>query len=181
MRVRFAGCLLAGGLFLAGCPWPLRSQTAGYDILLPHLALGGGYSSVLSISDPLGLASRDVEISFRDASGSALPVRVDGVQTSGSIRLSLSRFEERSLVLTIDGSAVQTGWVRIAVDRGAKLHASLRFLTRQATGATSDAVGILPSGVQRTWYVVVDQTGAEQYTGVAVANPNAFPVEVEFN
>ena len=159
----------------------LRPQTASYDILIPHMAVGGGYRSIIHINDPVGLSSRDVEVSFFDDSGSPLAVRIDGGAPVASSRLTLAHFGEKSLTLTDDATSTRTGWVRIACDRGAKLGASLRFL--RSTGGTSwsDAVGIVPSGVQRVWYVAVDRSTSDQYTGVAAANPNNYSVEVEFN
>jgi len=181
MRTRFVKMLLCMNLFLMFYPMPLRSQTAGFDILIPHLALGGGYRSILYISDPVGLAQRDVEASFFDDAGSPLAVRINGSSPSASIQLRLSRFEEKSLTLTVDGSSVRTGWVRIRCDRSTKLNASLRFLLPAGGASPSDAVGIFPSGAQRTWYVTVDRSGPSQYTGIAAANPNSHPLEVEFN
>ena len=181
MRTRFVKMLLCMNLFLMFYPMPLRSQTAGFDILIPHLALGGGYRSILYISDPVGLAQRDVEVSFFDDGGSPLAVRINSGPASASTRLTLSRFEEKGLTLTVDGNSVRTGWVRIRCDRSTKLNASLRFLFAGSGASPTDAVGIFPSGAQRVWYVTVDRSTAGQYTGIGAANPNNRPLEVEFN
>ena len=133
---------------------PLRAQTAGWDILIPHLAVGGGYSSNLEISDPVGIGAVPIEVSFSDDAGAPLAVRVDGAPPSGSVRLSLSRFEARTLTLASDADSPRTGWVRIACDRGTKVYASLRFLRALDSTTVTDAVGVLPSGVQRTWYTM---------------------------
>jgi hypothetical protein len=106
---------------------------------------------------------------------------VDGAPPSGSVRLSLSRFEARTLTLASDADSPRTGWVRIACDRGTKVYASLRFLRALDSTTVTDAVGVLPSGVQRTWYTIVSRLTADDYTGIAVANPNTFPLDVEFN
>lgn len=158
-----------------------QGQTAGFDILIPHLVVGGGYMSFLDISDPLGLKSREVQISFFDDRGSPLAIRMDGATASASKTITLSRFEEIRIVLTSDLNAPQQGWARITCDRGTKLYASLRFVFGGTIAAPLDAVGIVPSGVQRTWYINSGKHASGEYTGVAVVNPNGLSVDVEFN
>lgn len=181
MRMHRAGSIGFLILLFLCHPANLGSQTSAYDILLPHVAAGGGYRSVIHINDPIGLSARDLEVSFFDDTGSPLALSIDGGAPAASSRITLARFGEKSLILTADAASVRTGWARIACDRGAKLGASLRFLYSTGGTSWSDAVGIAPSGVQRVWYVAVDRSASEQYTGVAAANPNSYSIEVEFN
>ena len=171
---------VVAAIIVASAARTASAQTARYDILIPHIAVGGGYTSILDISDPIGTESRVVELSFFDDSGQPLPVKVGGTAAAGSYRLSLPRYEERSLALASDDQTTRTGWVRIVCDRGSKLYVSLRFVVAGSSGI-GDSVGILPSGVQRTWYVPVDRQQSNENTGIAVANPNGFAVDVEFN
>jgi len=173
--------LLSAVLALAMISFPAAAQTAGYDNIVPHLAVGGGYTSLLDLSDPIGVEPRQVDISFFGDNGKPLPVRVDGGAPVASKSLTLTRFQEIRIVLTADGQEVRQGWVRIACDRGAKLYVALRFLFGSDILRPQDAVGMVPSGVQRTWYVPAGKHGAEEYTGVAVVNPNEHSVDVEFN
>jgi hypothetical protein len=164
--------------FLAAVALPLQAQIWNYDVMLAHVACGGGYTSYLNISDPIGGVARDVQVYFFGDAGQPMQLSVDGAAPVSSFTFTLGRWEERSFVLT--APELRVGWIKIVVDRATKVNASLRFAYGGPGGEVMDVVGILPSEADSFWSLTADLRTPNDYIGIAVVNPQSHEVEVEF-
>jgi hypothetical protein len=154
-------------------------QTAANDVILAQVATGGGYTSHLNISDPVGSEAQNIRVLFYDDAGKPLPLSVDGAPSASSYIFLLEPHGERTLVLT--SGSLRTGWVKVAGNRDSKVDVSLRFSFAAADGTVSDAVGILPSDVTNFWTLTFDRRTPNDLIGVAVVNPHNTEQEVSFD
>ncbi len=143
---------------------------------IPHLAVGGGYTSYLTISDPQGIPSRQIKVDLYRDDGSPLTANFVGLGPASSYSFVLTANAEKSIVLT--GNTLLTGWVQIASEDIGNLDASLRFSAADNSGNVSDAVGILPSEPNSSWALSFEKYRSTDYVGIAIANPWARRINV---
>lgn len=155
----FVSALLAANAFGAVKVW----------VEIPHVAIGGGYSSYLYVSDAQG-AARQVRAWFYTDDGAPLSVNVEGIGQVSDFTFSLSPLQERAFALT-GGATTQGGWAELESDGVGRLNATLRFAVSDGSGTVTDAVGIMPAEPSYNWTVTVDTRKSTEYVGVATANP----------
>jgi hypothetical protein len=136
---------------------------------IPHVAVGSGYTSYLTIREPHGTATRWVYVYFHSDSGQSLPLNVEGVGTVTDFSFQLAPFQEKSFALT--GTSFAAGSIQIAAQGIGDLSASLRFATVDGAGNLVDVVGILPAVPNWEWTLTVEKRKPADDTGVAIANP----------
>jgi hypothetical protein len=135
---------------------------------IPHVAAGGGWTSYLTIQEPIGVA-RSIYVYFYDDNGAALTLNVDGVAQPGGFNFTLAANQERVFALT-GGSSTLTGQVQVAAQTVGNLNVSLRFAST-SSGTVSDVVGIMPVEANSYWTLTVEKRQSNDDTGVAIANP----------
>jgi hypothetical protein len=168
------------GLLVLTTLFPASSiaQTGIQSLLdIPQLAVGGGYTSTLTVRDPLNQASREISISFFDNDGNPMSVAAEGYGEVSAFTFALAGAQEKSFDLTATGGA-RSGWVQIASEGIGTLSASLRFTVKDGAGDVTDAVGILPAEPNFDWTAAVEKRGPNDLTGIAVANPWTSPVTI---
>jgi hypothetical protein len=134
---------------------------------VPHVAAGSGWTSYLSIREPIGV-SRSIYVYFYDDSGAPLSLNVDGVPQS-QFNFTLDPNQERVFALT-GGSSTLTGQVQVAAQTVGDLNVSLRF-AYSGSGSLSDVVGVIPVEANNYWSLAVEKRQSSDDTGVAIANP----------
>jgi hypothetical protein len=134
---------------------------------LPHVAAGGGWTSYLTIREPIGV-SRVIYVYFYDDNGQPLTLNVDGVAYS-QYNFTINANQERVFALT-GGSLTSAGQVQIAAQTVGHLNASLRF-AYSASGNLTDVVGVIPVEANNYWSLAVEKRQSSDDTGVAIANP----------
>jgi hypothetical protein len=167
MKAR-VGIAITGAALLFGA---LNSWAAIYSwFYIPHLAIGGGYTSYLTVWDTQGYPSRNIWVYLYDDNGSALLANVEGQgQNISNFTFTLGAFSEKAVAIT--GSSLTTGSIQVKADGMGLLNASLRFTTTDSSGNATDVVGILPADPNFNWTVAVEKRSATDYTGFAIANP----------
>lgn len=148
---------------------------------IPHLAIGGGYTSYLTIRDSQGIPSRAVWVYLYGDDGSPLTANVEGQgQNISYFSFTLGASQEKAFAIT--GSTLKTGSIQIAAAGIGTLNASLRFTTTDSSGNATDVVGILPADTNFNWTVAVEKRSATDYTGFAIANPwsGATTITIDF-
>ncbi len=148
-------------------------------VRIPHMAVGGGYTSYLTVSDAQGTMSRNFEVYMYRDDGSPLYASVDGAADAASFKFTLPALGEKSFVLTSNYSLV--GWIKIEGEGIGDINASLRFAYADASGKLSDVVGILPAEPNRNWSVSVDKRHPDEYVGVAIVNPLTKGITLTFD
>jgi len=159
---------------------PVNSQAAIYSwFYIPHVAIGGGYTSYLTIRDPQGIDGRTVQVFLYADDGSPLIASVEGQgQNISSFSFTLGSFQEKSVAITGLPSTTTTGSIQIKASGIGLLNASLRFTTTDSSGNATDVVGILPAQPNFNWTVAVEKRSATDRTGIAIANPSTNPATV---
>jgi len=148
----------------------------GYTwVSFPQMAAGGGYTTYITISDPLkdeqGEA-RAVGVLFYDPNGDPLTVTVTsdelGTTQLADFKFDLQDLEEISF--TVTSSTLVTGRIEIYAVGAAKFNSSVRYAYRDSFGRITDVVGVLPSNFNYSWTITLDKQEAGQRVGVAIAN-----------
>jgi hypothetical protein len=149
---------------------------------LPHMAIGGSYSSTLIIRDPQGISSRRVSVYLHKDNGTELIADVSGAgQQISSFDFTLTAAQEKSFVITSPGSPT-SGWIQIRSDGIGELSASVRFAVADGVGNPTTVVGVLATEPNFEWEIAVDKRSSIDWTGIAVANPwNSFiSINIDF-
>jgi hypothetical protein len=169
-------------LALAFLLFPLEASADSWTwYTVPHVAAGGGWTSYLTIREPIG-RSRLIWVYFYADSGAPLTLTVDNaIGTVSQFSFTISPNQERVFALT-GGATTLTGQVQVAAQTVGNLNVSLRF-GYSASGSLSDVVGIIPVEANNYWSLSVEKRQASDDTGVAVANPynTASPITVSFD
>jgi hypothetical protein len=148
---------------------------------LPHVAIGGGYTSTLIIRDSQGLPSRAVYVYLYDDGGNAWVVNVGGgVGNTSGFNFTLGPNQEKSYALTSTGS-LASGSVQIASYGIGDLNVSLRYTATDSQGNVTDVVGILPVDPNWNWTTTVQKASSGDYIGVAVQNLYNETITVNFD
>jgi hypothetical protein len=137
----------------------------------PQMAAGGGYTTYITISDPLqgDFTSRTVGISFYTPNGDPLTVTVNqGIGATSSFEFPLPDLGEKTYAVT--SSTLVTGRIEIYAEGVAKFNSSVRYTVTDSTGKIMDAVGVLPTSFNYSWTITLDKQDASQNVGVAIAN-----------
>jgi hypothetical protein len=148
---------------LYATPWTWAS--------FPQMAAGGGYTTYLTISDPLqqDVSKREVDVMFYNQNGSALTVTVNhGVGQTTGFAFDLADGSEITFAIT--SSTLITGRIEVAAEGIARFNSSLRYAVMDSVGNITDVVGVLPVNPNYSWTITVDKQQAWQNVGVAVAN-----------
>lgn len=158
--------------------------SAQHAAVFPQVAVGGNYSTHLTVADPNGVSSqtKTVLAELFDDNGVPLVVSVDSGPPVTTFNIVLNRFEERAFVLTSSGG-VRVGWMRLTTSGPGRFDAAVRYL--QSSGGPNlgnplDAVGVLPSELVHFWTVTVDKRNSADNVAVAVSNPTDRAIEITF-
>lgn len=162
---------------------PLHAQS---NLVFAHLAVGGApaaYETVLQVINEVEVSSPiTIEVYQGRLSGSAngtpFAVRFDGAAPAVSRSVTLSPYQEFTTVITIDGSTLYNGWLRVrSTVEGGKISGNLLFRQRSA-GALVDSVGATSPQRYRRAVVQVDQRETGSDNGLALVNPDSTPLNV---
>lgn len=170
-----AACLLgaeaSGGSFARNDHPVLVTET---DQIFPHLAIGGGWETILVIVNMSRTNTISWTQEFYDTNGSPLPVTYktipDGfTETSSSTRGTLDPEAGFNILLT-GGDSVRTGWSGIRYDTSqGRLGGYVTFRQRTSRGAL-EAFVPLSSYSDFRFYLPVDNLEGFN-TAIAIANP----------
>jgi hypothetical protein len=148
---------------------------------LPHVAIGGGYSSTLIIRDPQAISSRHIKVYLINDNGTALTADVSGAgQQINSFEFDLLASQEKAFVITSPGT-LTSGWIEIVSEGTGVLSASLRFTVTDGSGNATTVVGVLAAEPNFLWEIPVDKRGTIDWTGIAIANPWNSLVNIHFD
>jgi hypothetical protein len=145
---------------------------AGSEILFPHVAVGGGYSTTFTLTNT-GDSAISGDLNLTDQQGQPLTATGAGVGPASSFPVSIA--PAGAMFLRVDpldaNDPVKSGWARIAT-AGGSLNgvATLHLLS---AGDRQAAAGVLPS--QPTQYATIpvdDDYSQGRLTAYAVANPS---------
>ncbi|RPJ63469.1 MAG: hypothetical protein EHM23_01780, partial [Acidobacteria bacterium] len=137
-------------------------------VTYPHIAVGGGYETVLTITNPtehrwngrLACSQRDFQ---------KFPVlRINGVNIGQSAEYEIKPSATVTFVITGDSTA-RSGFLKISTAGGpseTQLATSLYYRFRNSAGQVTDTVSTSSAKAARHWVFPVDR-GAEADTGVA--------------
>jgi hypothetical protein len=144
----------------------------------PHLALGGGYTTVFALANAGGTAA-SASLTLTDQQGAPLAASMGG--SSGSVfQLTIPSGAVRILTATAPSSADPTkaGWALLQ-SAGGSLDgvATFRYTTG---GILRGAAGVMVSQPTESATIPVDNDDAlERFTGVALANPGDQEIRVQ--
>lgn len=155
-------------LCLIAAPSMVSASTDGI-LFFPHFVSGGGVAGEIILLNQDG-AEVSGNIEFFDSNGT--PVEV----ASGNQLLSRAPFEippQGAFRLTLsEWGVLKTGYVKVVPELGVRhLSGSIVF----SIGGTR--VSVPPTPPSRSWSVAVDE-GPGVRTGVALANPESYPVVI---
>jgi hypothetical protein len=140
----------------------------------PQMAAGGGYTTYVTISDPLKdnpTTTRVVGVLFYDPNGDPLTVTVSsdlGVAQVPSFEFDLPDLGEITFAVTSD--TLVTGRIEIYAVGVAKFNSSVRYAKKDSLGNLTDVVGVLPSNFNSNWTITLDKQDTWQHVAVAIAN-----------
>jgi hypothetical protein len=140
----------------------------------PQIAFGGGYTTYLTISDPLANGPnepRNVYVYLYDSNGNPLSATVDqGIgQISGEFHFMLSALQEKTFAFT-GSSGTVAGRLEIAAEGIKRFNSSLRYAVTNSSGGVTDVVGVLPISPTYNWTITYDKRQASERLAVAIAN-----------
>ena len=145
---------------------------------LPQVAFGGGYTTFITVRDVVSLR-QNITISLYNDRGDSLPASFDGAAPVGVFTTVLEHDTTRVLALTGTGPA-QAGWASVRTDTG-RINVSARYVLAGPGGNTIDTVAVLPSQTDRRWSVYFNRNVPSLNVGIALANPGANPIVVNFD
>jgi hypothetical protein len=134
------------------------------------------------LAEPNGIPIKNIQIELFDRNGSVLNASFDGNPAASSHSLTLSSFQEKVIKLSDPGDAIKTGWVRVTSWPGT-VDSSIRYTYSediQSQELESDVVCVAPTDKTSYWTVTLDQQTITDSIGLAIANPNGFPIDVRF-
>jgi hypothetical protein len=167
----------------------LDTSNASPLAVLPHFAIGAGWTTKIILVNPTdGFLSGTAQFfspAIGDAAVSPMVVTANGVAASG-LNYAIPGHSEYAVTLgSVDGS-LSTGSIRITAINGAVAPSGLAIFSFTNNGATvSEAsIPIAPPALALRVYVESHGTpgtvGSSQ-TGIALVNPTASPVKVNFD
>ncbi len=162
-------------LALAGPHLPAQSST-----LFPHIGAGSsGSASIQTVLQAFNPNSTDScgSFEFFDDDGTPLALEVDGAPAGAAFDFRIAPGEARRYVLTSPGPA-RDGWLRIVFDSAAEAAFTAVFQLEQ--DGVESRTGVLPSPPLVLVRLVFDRDGDSLDMGIAVANPEDFPLAVTF-
>jgi hypothetical protein len=178
-----------------------RSVTAGdFEVIklgyqgpqvtyFPHLAIGGGYTTAISLTNT-GTTGSSGDLIVTDSSGKPLEVALSAPEGRGRSEASQARTASASIpinmpagatsVLTLsapdEASPTVSGWARLVTAGGAP--AGVATFQWVDAGHLATIAGVFGSAPAGTVTIPVDNDDSRRrYTGFAIANPN----DVEIN
>lgn len=136
--------------------------------VLPHLAVGGGYESTVTLTNQMTDEAQFIYIQLYTDTGQQWRVDSDNVHLS-RFNFNLEPGESVSLTFTGTPETVETGWAMV-VDRGpAMVSAGYSFVSSSEQVMT----GVLPERPDVLSFVPASIDVADRIdTGVAIANPS---------
>ncbi len=172
----------AGDLYVVGFGGTVHRVLFGWRERFAHFADGRSHQGTLR--SQLVLASAEDRpvagiVRFRDHSGASRPLSVDGEPTA---ELNFELAAGDTLSLTTDGVSdpVYVGWVEVEAD--GRFDGSLLYRFDSGSGLALSEAGVGPGEPSAAFTVAAFRDlprGLE--TGIALANPNPFPVAVHLS
>jgi hypothetical protein len=161
---------------------PLYAQS---DLAFPHLALGGNpaYETILQVinevetNNPIVIEVYNGKLTG-NANGTPMAVRFDGGNPATFLSVTLAPYQEFSTVMTISGTTLVNGWVRVrSTLSGGKISGNLIFRQR-SSGTIIDSVGATTPQRFRRAVIQIDQREAQANTGISFANSDDTPLNI---
>jgi hypothetical protein len=135
---------------LLGVPVTGWAQLPGKDLAFAQIAFGGGYETVLNLTNR-GTSAYNGSLTLLPSDPARpFPVRVNGNPLAGAMKLALDAGSTASLIITSGDVSGDTfsGFATIAgTNRNspALLEGNLIYYVKSASGAVMDSVGVAPS------------------------------------
>src|SRR5262249_11359012 len=140
------------------------------SITVPHIAMGGGWSTELILVNPTG-AFLNGTLIFRDPGGRPISVAIDGVVASNST-YTVQPMSSLRLRLTDPSSSVRSGWVGI-VPGATDAPAAMAVFQYQQSGITLTQAGAAAvQGTSPSLFETYVQVCCDVRAGLAIANPS---------
>jgi hypothetical protein len=147
------------------------------SMLLPHFAVGGGWSTTLILVNPTDSVVSGTA-AFRSpgsetTGGTALTVNVNG-RDGSTFSYSIPPRSSSRLTLKSNDKDIKTGSIKVSADTG-PLPSGLAVFSNVTDGVTVSEAGV-PLQKEASAFRLFVQSSENQRTGVALANPTAAPV-----
>lgn len=162
--------------FMFGLPVWAQSELA-----FPQIIVGESFETVVQISNDV--ASDDI-LTFEvfsggiDENGAPLAVQFDGGDPTSVTQRILAPFQEISIRLSLSGSDLKAGWLRVLSSvSGGKVSGNLFYRIKEGDSVL-ESVGVTSSKRYRFAQIQLDHTDAASDTGVGFINPDDTPVTV---
>ncbi len=145
--------------------------------LFPHLAVGGGYTTVFSLTNT-GATPSTGSLVITDGSGAPLNVAASGagISSTGGSSLPISIPSGATSIFSVnqtdDASPTRAGWARLQTSGG--VISGVATFQYSASGKLLTLAGVFASAPAASVTIPVDNDDSQQrYTGFAIANPSA--------
>jgi len=153
------------------------------DLTFPQVVVGESFETILQIANDV---ASDDSITLEVFSGNfegrgngePFPVQFDDSEPTTVLTKELSPFQETTVRLSLTGSKVRNGWLRVrSAAPGGKVSGSLLFRVRSG-GEVFDSVGVTSAKRYRFAQIQFDDREPNVATGVAFVNPDDSSVEI---
>ncbi len=145
------------------------SRAFAQEVVFPHVADGGGYKTVLLLTNATGTATT-ATISFFSKTGVPLTVTVGG-NSSTFFQLPILALGSAKLTTSGTGSEVSTGWARVATSPAVDLNGNAVFQLFRGSDLMSEASVPAALPVSSADFYADEEGGFT--TAVALANPGS--------
>jgi len=151
----------------------VRKVTWGTETFFAHVAVGGGYSTTVTLTNT-GDSAISGNLILTDPQGQHLTASVAGAGAGSAFPVSIA--PAGTTFLSINpvgpGDPLKTGWATLLTSGGVLNGGATYYLT--SGGITQAVTGVLPSQPMRCATIPIDDDASQgRFTAYAIANPTS--------